>query len=112
MKNRIKYKGFIGSIQYSDEDSTFFGRIDGIDSLITFEGTSVSKLKKAFEDAVDDYLKICADLGKEPKKSFTGSFNIRIKPNLHIKLSEDSKRRGISMNKLIQETLEKEFGDK
>ena len=44
----------------------FFGKIEGINDLVTFEGTTVSELKEAFQDAVEDYLSLCSELGKNP----------------------------------------------
>jgi len=37
------YKDYIGSVHYSTEDETFFGKIEGINDLISFEGTSVAR---------------------------------------------------------------------
>jgi predicted HicB family RNase H-like nuclease len=42
------YKEFIGSVHYSTEDGVFFGKIEGIDDLISFEESSVKELKCAF----------------------------------------------------------------
>lgn len=52
----LKYKDFIGSVTFSEEDGVFFGKIEGIEGLVNFEGESVSELTKAFHEAVDDYL--------------------------------------------------------
>ena len=41
-------------------DEVFHGRIEAINDLIINEGTSVKELKKAFHEAVDDYLEIPA----------------------------------------------------
>ena len=54
--NTLKYKGFIGSVAFSEEDNVFFGKIEGIDGLVNFEGESVEELKKAFHEAVNDYV--------------------------------------------------------
>ena len=54
--NTLKYKGFIGSVEFSEEDNIFFGKVEGIDGLVNFEGSSVDELKSAFHEAVDDYL--------------------------------------------------------
>lgn len=54
--NTLKYKGFIGSVAFSEEDNVFFGKIEGIDGLVNFEGESVEELKNAFHEAVNDYV--------------------------------------------------------
>ena len=54
--NTLKYKGFICSVDFSEEDNIFFGKVEGIDGLVNSEGSSVDELKSAFHVAVDDYL--------------------------------------------------------
>lgn len=54
--NTLKYKGFIGSVNFSEEDSVFFGKIEGINGMVNFEGQSVQELTEAFHEAVDDYI--------------------------------------------------------
>lgn len=54
--NTLNYKGFIGSVNFSEEDGVFFGRIEGINGMVNFEGESVKELTKAFHEAVSDYL--------------------------------------------------------
>ena len=54
--NTLNYKGYIGSVAFSEKDNVFFGKIEGIDGLVNFEGESVKELTEAFHEAVDDYL--------------------------------------------------------
>ena len=46
MTDRMEYDGFIGSVHYSSKDETFFGKLEGVNDLITFEGSTVNELKK------------------------------------------------------------------
>ena len=66
MIDKIIYKDFIATIHYSTIDEVFFGKIEGINDLVTFEGENVKDLKKAFEEALDDYIELCKEVGKEP----------------------------------------------
>ena len=59
MKNVLLYNDFIGSVDFSADDEVFFGKVEGIDDLVSFEGSSVSELKAAFESSVDDYIEFC-----------------------------------------------------
>ena len=59
MEYQLKYKNFTGTVNFINEDKIFFGKIEGINDLITFEGNSETEFTKAFEEAVDDYLEIC-----------------------------------------------------
>ena len=71
MKEMMSYKGYLGSIHYSDDDQVFFGKIEYIKSLINFEGTDLESLRQAFEEAVDDYLELCHEENIEPELPFT-----------------------------------------
>lgn len=57
MKDILDYKGFIGSVNYSVEDKVFFGKIEGINDLVTFEGETKKELSKAFQYMVEEYIK-------------------------------------------------------
>jgi len=60
----MDYKGYTGTVEYSAEDDCLFGRIAGIHDIISYEGESVTAIRTAFEEAVDDYLAHCAATGK------------------------------------------------
>ena len=108
MKDSLTYKGFIATVHFNADDEIFFGKIEEIDDLISFEGKSVTELKKAFISAVDDYIDICKKHEKPLMKSYKGSFNVRIEPELHRMAVRKSLRMGISLNQLIQKAIEKE----
>ncbi len=54
--NTLKYKGFIGSVEFNEEDNVFFGKIEGIDGIVNYESSSVDELKSAFHEAVENYI--------------------------------------------------------
>ena len=109
MKDVISYKNFIGTVHYSFEDDVFFGKIEGINDLVTFEGKTVEKLKKSFKEAVKDYIEICTEKGRKLFKSYKGSFNVRVPPDLHRKAAKKAALSGISLNQLVQKALEQEL---
>ncbi len=108
MKDKLKYKDCIASVHFNAEDEVFFGKIEGIDDLVFFEGSSVIELKKSFEEAVEDYMKLCNETGKPFEKSYKGSFNVRISPEIHKRANRIAVMKGISLNQFIQEALEAE----
>lgn len=67
MKNIMEYKGYLGSVCYGEEDSTFYGKIEYIRSLISFEGKDMESLRLNFYEAVDDYLETCQQKGIQPE---------------------------------------------
>ena len=107
MNNTIEYKGYIGSVEFSEEDSIFYGKVMGIRSLISYAGESARELLADFHGAVDDYLESCKAEGKEPEVAFKGSFNIRLSPELHKRIYIYAATHQMSMNRYIEEILEK-----
>lgn len=107
--NTLKYKDFIGSVAFSEADGVFFGKIEGIDGLVNFEGESVAELTNAFHEAVDDYLAYCAEEGIEPHKSYSGSLNVRLTPDIHTRVAYLAKQAGVSINSFIRTAVEKQI---
>lgn len=107
--NTLSYKGYIGSVNFSEKDNVFFGKIEGINGLVNFEGESVKELMAAFHEAVDDYLAYCEDEGIQPHKSYSGTLNVRITPEIHSQVAILAKRAGLSINAFIKQALEKQI---
>ena len=106
MKDMMSYKGYYGSVHYNDEDRVFHGKIEFIRSLVSYEGKDVEGLRRAFKEAVDDYLELCNEEGTEPEKPFRGSFNVRTGTDLHRRASLLAKEKGINLNRVVTEALE------
>jgi predicted HicB family RNase H-like nuclease len=107
MENILKYNNFIATVRYSDEDEAFVGRIEGINSVVSFEGQSVKELKSAFKEAVDSYLDFCNRKGiAEPQKSYTGVFNVRIDADLHRRAAITAKTQGYTLNAFVKRAIE------
>lgn len=108
MKDILRHGDFIGSVHFSAEDDCFYGKLEGIDDLVTFEGRDVGELKRSFLEAVEDYVDLCRRAGKPLFKSYGGTFNIRMPAELHRKAARRSALLGISLNQLVQRAVEKE----
>lgn len=106
MDNIMKYKGYWAEIRYSDEDECFCGFIEGLkEDVISFEGETVKDLKRDFKNAIDDYLRTCREINKEPEKQCKGSLNIRLGVELHNKVKMKSIEKNISINELIKNAV-------
>ena len=101
----LHYKNYTGSVEFSEEDACFHGKVIGIKSLISFEGSSVNSIIDDFHKAIDEYLKFCEHKGKEPEKQFKGSFNVRIDSDLHRKLALTASARGVSLNSMVEDAI-------
>ena len=111
MNNTMEYKGYIGSVEFSEEDSLFYGKVTGIRALISYEGENAKDLVADFHSAVDDYLAMCEAEGIEPEKAYKGSFNVRISPSLHKKAVVVAMTHGISLNGFVENSIEKALVD-
>lgn len=109
MIDRLVYKNFIGSVHFSAKDETFFGKLEGINDLVTFEGSSVRELKKSFKEAIEDYIALCEQKGIPTNKTFKGSFNVRIDPKLHELAFYRATKEGISLNQFVQTALKNQL---
>ena len=102
----LSYKGFIGSVHFSAEDEVFFGKIEGINDLVTFEGNSVKELTSAFHYVVDEHIKDCENEDIPVEKSYRGSFNLRLTPDLHRRAAIMARSQGTTLNAFVKESIE------
>jgi predicted HicB family RNase H-like nuclease len=110
MKNMMKYKGYYGSIEFDAVDLLFYGKLEFINSLISYEGETAKQIDSAFKEAVDDYFLTCKNRGVEPEKPFKGSLNVRIGPERHEKAVLVAKELGCSsLNDFFKLALDHEF---
>ena len=105
MNNTMEYKGYVGTIEFSEEDCLLFGQVLGIKSLISYEGSTAKELLEDFHTAVDDYLEVCSANGMEPERSYKGSFNVRVNPELHKEAAIRALAEGISLNSLVERAI-------
>jgi predicted HicB family RNase H-like nuclease len=102
----MHYKDYYGSYHLDIEAKVFYGKLEFIKALITYEASTAKGLQKAFVEAVDDYLAMCEQEGIEPERPFKGSFNVRVGEELHRKAALAAASAGITLNQFICETLE------
>ena len=107
MNNTMEYKGYVGSVEFSEEDTLVFGKVLGIRALISYEGTNAAELVADFHGAVDDYLELCAQSGTEPERAYKGSFNVRISPELHKQAVIAAMSHNMSLNSFVETSIQK-----
>ena len=107
----LKYKGYTGSVEYSEEDQCLFGKVQGMtkDSII-YEGNTVDELIADFRGAVDEYLQLCEEKGLPPRKPYTGVLNVRLTPEIHSGAAMAAKQEGITINAFIKNAVAKALG--
>lgn len=65
MKN-FSYKGYAGTIEPQKDSGGFFGRLDHINDLVTYEAQTIKELEVEFRISVDTYLESCSELQRQP----------------------------------------------
>lgn len=112
MRNTMEYKGYVGTVEFSQEDRLFFGKVIGIRALISYEGTTAEELIRDFHEAVDDYLELCETENREPEKSYKGSFNIRVSPELHKQAVIFALANQMTLNSFVESAMRKALESK
>lgn len=107
MNNTMEYKDYIGSVEFSESDGLFFGKVMGIRALISYEGTNAKELVEDFHSAVDDYLSLCNEKGIAPERAYKGTFNVRISPELHRQCAIYAVSHQKTLNSFVEDSLKR-----
>ena len=106
MNNIMEYKGYVGSVEFSENDGVFYGKVQGIRSLISYEGTNASELVSDFHEAIDEYLELCQEENTSPEIPYKGSLNVRFSnKDLHRKAAIYALTHEQSLNHFIEEAV-------
>ncbi len=107
---QLKYKGYTGSVEFSEEDNCLFGKVQGLHGvLISYEGTTIDEIRSDFEDAVDEYLMSCESRGVAPAKPYSGKLVLRMPSELHGKVAAAATAAGTTINDFINTALSNEI---
>ena len=106
----MEHGGYRATITFDDEAGIFHGEVLDTRDVITFQGTSVEELKDAFQGSVDEYLRVCKEMGREPDKPFSGKILLRVNPELHRAAFATASAEGKSLNSWLAETVENVLG--
>ncbi|ARU87460.1 type II toxin-antitoxin system HicB family antitoxin [Pseudomonas sp. M30-35] len=101
----LEYKGFQGSVDFDALSDEMYGKILHINDLVTYTSDSIKGLREEFEESVDDYLETCVQLGLDPEKPLSGSFNVRVGIQLHKELARYAARNGCSINEVVKDAV-------
>ena len=110
MNSVMEYKGYVGSVEFSEKDFLFYGKVQGIRSLISYEGTNGKELIEDFHNAIDDYLALCEEEGTSPETPYKGSLNVRFKnADIHRRAAIYAIVHGQSLNSFIEAAVEEKL---
>jgi predicted HicB family RNase H-like nuclease len=104
--NLMTIDGYQARIEYNAETDLFRGEILGLCGGADFYGAHPNELREEFKKSLAVFLEVCKEQGIEPRRRFSGRFNLRIPPDLHERLSIAAESQGKSLNALAQQVLE------
>lgn len=102
----LTYKGYQGGFEYDPDADIFHGEVLHLNDVITFQGRSIDELKTALAESVEVYLEYCQGKGRSPEKPFSGTFNVRLTPEIHQRIAMRAAHDGLSLNKWVAKALE------
>lgn len=107
---QLKYKGYTGSVEFSDEDNCLFGKVQGLHgTLISYEGTTINEIRSDFESAIDEYLASCESRGIAPAKPYSGKLVLRMPSELHGRVAAAAMAADTTINDFINMALSNEM---
>ncbi len=105
MINTMNFDGFQAVIKYDPEIEMFRGEFVGLNGGADFYATDIAGLKKEGAISLRVFLEACKERGIEPRKHYSGKFNVRIDPDLHADIATTATAQGKSLNQWVSETL-------
>ena len=103
--NVMTVDGYRAKIEYDPEIDMFRGEILGLTGGADFYGKTPRELRAEFKKSLAVFLEVCEEKGIEPRRTYSGKFNLRISPELHERLAIAAQAEGKSINMLAQEAL-------
>ena len=104
--NVMTVDGYYAKIEYDEELDLFRGEILGLNGGADFYGKNPKELRTEFKKSLQVFLTVCNEKGIEPRRSYSGKFNLRIPADLHEKLAIVAQAEGKSINTVAQEALQ------
>lgn len=101
----IEYKGYTGVFEFDPFIDAFHGRVVGLRDVVTFQGRSLDELRREMAESVEDYLEVCAGIGKNPERPYRGEFLVRTTPELHRAAAIEAESAGMSLNAWVEAAL-------
>jgi predicted HicB family RNase H-like nuclease len=104
--NIMTLDAYHAKIEYDPDLDMFRGEILGLNGGADFYGKNTKELRAEFKKSLQVFLDVCREKGIEPRRSYSGKFNLRIPAELHEKLAIVAQAEGKSINTLAQEALQ------
>jgi predicted HicB family RNase H-like nuclease len=93
-------------IKYDPEIEMFRGEFMGLNGGADFYAKDIDNLRREGETSLKVFLDMCEQDGVNPRKRFSGKFNLRVSPKLHAAITTRATSEGKSLNQWVADVLE------
>jgi len=108
----LSYYNYLGSVEFDEKDHQLKGYVQGLrEETLTYTGKSLEELERNFRIVVERYLQDCARKKETPKKSYGGSLNVRLGPDLHSRAAAMAEKLDCTINSFIKEAVRRILDD-
>ena len=105
IKNTMEIDGYRAIIHYDPEIDMFRGEFVGLNGGADFYAKDIAGLRKEGALSLKVFLEMCREDGVEPRKQFSGKFNVRLPPELHATIADAAAAEGKSINQWVTDEL-------
>lgn len=105
MRNVMKIDGYDAVITYDPEIEMFRGEFINLNGGADFYASDIDGLHKEGQISLNMFIEMCSEDGVNPKRNYSGKFNVRISPELHENLVLKATASGKSINQLVVESI-------
>ncbi len=106
MMNMMEINGFRAVIKYDPEIEMFRGEFVGLNGGADFYARDIESLKQEGATSLEVFVDACKERGIEPRKDYSGKFNVRVPANLHADIASAASADGKSLNQWIVDVLD------
>ena len=107
-QNLMEIDGYHAVISYDPEIEMFRGEFVDTSGGVDFYARDIKGLRREGRKSLRVFLDLCAEKGIDPRKRFSGRFNVRIPSDLHARIVRVARASGKSLNRIVAEALEHE----
>ncbi|MGA0594767.1 type II toxin-antitoxin system HicB family antitoxin [Enterovirga sp. CN4-39] len=106
MKNVIEIDGERAVLSFDAEIGMFRGEFVGLNGGADFYADSVEKLREEGSKSLSVFLAMCREKGIEPRRAFSGRFNLRLDPKTHEAAVIAASAENKSLNEWVSDVIQ------
>ena len=97
--------GYQAAIRFDPDIEMFRGEFVGLNGGADFYARDIAGIRREGVASLKVFLDMCREDGVEPRRQFSGKFNVRIPPELHAAVTAAAAADGKSLNQWVADEL-------